>query len=825
MTKKRSFFVAFILAVMLIIASVFGFTAGTGTVNVSAETYSDTAKYKMDFDIALSILSGGTPTGYFRAYIYGNSTSSSTTTISDGAVLKFSPKKLEIVIPKGSSSRYHQFYGRVYDVKITGPVSFSSPNVNNGSVSNDTTLTYNLSGLTDGNYTFSFTKDDYYYSNTSIGGTSSDYRNKITTTFSFKVDTSAPVISGAATTETGKYVNSSFTVTATDAGSGVSAMYMKAPDKSSYTSVGTSKTVYSGSANGLYKFYAIDNAGYVSTTYYVYYDNVAPTLKAVTSSGETISSGGTTKDSFSVIASDSGSGLSALQYKTPTSAWQNYTSGAKIDVKGEQGTYSFKATDKSGNSTTYTVKLDNPCAAGHNYTAKVIAPTCTSEGYTVYTCANCGDSYIADKTSALGHSYKATTTTSTCTSGGYTTYTCTRCGDSYTDNETAPTGHSFKAKITQPTCTSGGFTTYTCAKCGYSYKGNTTEPFGHSFEAVTTSSSCTEAGYTTYKCARCGVSHTDSPTQATGHSYVASVIEATCTERGYTIYTCSKCGDSYRDNETAPLGHNYVMETVSATCTEKGGTTYTCTRCGERHEGSQSEALGHAFAEQTVAATCEEGGYTLHSCSRCGYSYKDNVTQPLGHNFVTTTKEATCTEYGKVVHVCQVCGYATSESDGVYPTGHNYSNYIVKTPTCTDQGERRFVCDKCGDEYTEVIAATGHSYAITDTTSEDGVIIRSYTCSTCGDSYTEELGDQYEEVSSYVEELFEKYRTVMWWILLITAGIWSIVMGVFFAIAQKNEEKEKAKKMIINYVIGLVAIFVILVACPYLVKGIAILVT
>ena len=46
-------------------------------------------------------------------------------------------------------------------------------------------------------------------------------------------------------------------------------------------------------------------------------------------------------------------------------------------------------------------------------------------------------------------------------------------------------------------------------------------------------------------------------------------------------------------------------------------------------------------------------------------------------------------------------------------------------------------------------------------------------------------------------------------------------MGVFFAIAQKNEDKEKARKMIRNYVIGLVVIFAILVACPYLVKGIA----
>lgn len=95
----------------------------------------------------------------------------------------------------------------------------------------------------------------------------------------------------------------------------------------------------------------------------------------------------------------------------------------------------------------------------------------------------------------------------------------------------------------------------------------------------------------------------------------------------------------------------------------------------------------------------------------------------------------------------------------------------------------------------------------------------------CGHSYKQELGDQYEEVSNYVEYLFEQYSPYMWWVLLAAAGVWSIVMGVFFAIAQKNEDKEKSKKMIINYAIGLVVIAVIVVACPNLIRGIAALVT
>lgn len=82
-----------------------------------------------------------------------------------------------------------------------------------------------------------------------------------------------------------------------------------------------------------------------------------------------------------------------------------------------------------------------------------------------------------------------------------------------------------------------------------------------------------------------------------------------------------------------------------------------------------------------------------------------------------------------------------------------------------------------------------------------------------------------ERATSYVEDLFEQYRPYMIWVFLATAAIWSIVMGVFFAIAHKNEDKEKARKMIVNYFIGLVVIFAILVACPYLIRGIAALVT
>ena len=115
--------------------------------------------------------------------------------------------------------------------------------------------------------------------------------------------------------------------------------------------------------------------------------------------------------------------------------------------------------------------------------------------------------------------------------------------------------------------------------------------------------------------------------------------------------------------------------------------------------------------------------------------------QPPGHNYLTSTVPPTCTESGKTVYSCQVCGYERSDSDGVYPTGHDCNTVRI-----------------------------------------------------CGGFYLPQQGC-------------------------------GALAGVAIAVAHKNEEKEKAKKMLVNYVIGLVVIAVIVVVCPYLIRGIAALVT
>lgn len=220
--------------------------------------------------------------------------------------------------------------------------------------------------------------------------------------------------------------------------------------------------------------------------------------------------------------------------------------------------------------------------------------------------------------------------------------------------------------------------------------------------------------------------------------------------------------------------------------------------------------------------TCSENGISKYECSQCGDTYEE-TQYASGHKYNITSTPQTCTDCERLVYICTVCG-DRYDTEGNYPTGHSYISTVKKSPTCTVEGIRLNTCEKCGDSYETRITANGHNYQISDTSTKNGKTTRTYKCVDCGDSYKQELGDQYEVVANYIEYLFEQYSPYMWWVFLASAGIWSIAIGVSIAIAQKNEDKDKARKMLINYAVGLVVIAVIVVACPFLIRGIAALI-
>ncbi len=333
-----------------------------------------------------------------KFYIYGSSTSGTANLSKGGAIASNS---LTITL----------------DASIQG-YSMSVTNSSGTTVGSQSGKNYTLSNLSDGTYNFtcSLRGAGWNPNARAYAWYSMDVSS------SFVVDTTAPTINGASTSSTGKYTNASTYISVSDSGSGAEALYMKAPGSSYYSNVGTSTTVSSTATNGLYYFYAKDKAGNTSSTYYLYLDTSKPTGTIKNSSGTAIS--GYTNGAFSYTATDTGSGVSYLQYKKPgSSSWLSYTSGTTISSTATNGQYQFRAVDKAGNvSDTQTIYLDSAAPTG---TIKNSSGTAIS-GYTggafSYTATDTGSgvSYLQYKTpgSSSWTTYSSGTTISASATNG-----------------------------------------------------------------------------------------------------------------------------------------------------------------------------------------------------------------------------------------------------------------------------------------------------------------------------------------------------------------------------------------------------------------------
>ncbi len=275
-----------------------------------------------------------------KFYIYGSSTSGTANLTKGGAIASNS---LTITL----------------DASIQG-YSMSVTNSSGTTVGSQSGKNYTLSNLSDGTYNFtcSLRGAGWNPNARAYAWYSMDVSS------SFVVDTTAPTINGASTSSTGKYTNASTYISVSDSGSGAEALYMKAPGNSYYSNVGTSTTVSSTATNGLYYFYAKDKAGNTSSTYYLYLDTTTPTGTIKNSSGTAIS--GYTNGAFSYTATDTGSGVSYLQYKTPgSSSWTTYSSGTTISASATNGLYQFRAVDNAGNtSAVSSIYLDTAIPTG-----------------------------------------------------------------------------------------------------------------------------------------------------------------------------------------------------------------------------------------------------------------------------------------------------------------------------------------------------------------------------------------------------------------------------------------------------------------------------
>ena len=234
-----------------------------------------------------------------------------------------------------------------------------STNFDNGEIIDLSKLGKVPSSLYAGDYTIKVTYSYiWYYIKTASAGVL--FQTTAALNASLSIDTTKPVVTmskkSGGTITSGSYSNEAISVKVTDAN--FNYLYYKAPGASSYSKYG-STSYTSGIVNGWYYFYADDYNGNTSDVVKAYVDTVKPTCQLY-ADGVAVSSGSYTSKSFSFTASDSGSGLKAIYYKTPSSnSFVQYSSGSIIPASSTEGWYQFYAIDNAGNTTaTYKIFLE-----------------------------------------------------------------------------------------------------------------------------------------------------------------------------------------------------------------------------------------------------------------------------------------------------------------------------------------------------------------------------------------------------------------------------------------------------------------------------------
>jgi hypothetical protein len=236
-------------------------------------------------------------------------------------------------------------------------------------------------------------------------------------------------------------------------------------------------------------------------------------------------------------------------------------------------------------------------ATGHNYQPKVTKPSCSEGGYTTYTCAACGDSYVADQVPRLEH--QDDNHDHRCDHG------CEKADmgvhkDSVDDNDHI-CDYCRSNEILEECADSSDDGNHACDICG---KAGVTE---HSYSQPTCDlpASCTECSEPT------GV--------VLGHDFATytSNNDATCTADGTESSKCTRCGKiDTRIAVGSAQNHEWVVDAAKEpACTQFGLTEGAhCRICLEILTPQiEIPAQGHLFGEWRT----DTEGQELRRCQVC----------------------------------------------------------------------------------------------------------------------------------------------------------------------------------------------------------------
>ena len=194
-----------------------------------------------------------------------------------------------------------------------------------------------------------------------------DRSGNVSDTVSITLDRTVPIgtlYGGTTAKSNGGYTNAEYVkYVASDALSGISACFVKAPGQTNYSSYTSGAQL---TAEGTYSFYTVDRAGNQSGIVTITLDKTKPagTLYA----GETSKGSGsfTNASYIKYAATDGVSGVLGLYVKKPGKlTYESYASDTQIT---SEGVYSFYAVDRAGNqSDAVTITLDRTKPAGTLY--------------------------------------------------------------------------------------------------------------------------------------------------------------------------------------------------------------------------------------------------------------------------------------------------------------------------------------------------------------------------------------------------------------------------------------------------------------------------
>ncbi len=187
--------------------------------------------------------------------------------------------------------------------------------------------------------------------------------------------------------------------------------------------------------------------------------------------------------------------------------------------------------------------------------------------------------------------------------------------------------------------------------------------------------------------------------------------EADCTTAGKREYKCI-CG-AIQEREIAAKGHT-AKEGWQSDGTQHWQVCATCSEIIE--ESRKNHSWGELVPE--VQPTCTKSGHTeYYKCSECQKlkdGYKDEDIDPIPHTFGAdkVRTEPTCTKQGSETGTCELCH---NKVTNIIPaTGHSYAEKIEREATCSLEGSKIEECTSCHEMKPDSrvsIPKTAHTYA------------------------------------------------------------------------------------------------------------------